>query len=407
MRVIRKRLRELVLASVPAAALQAGCLRAPADATEGSSSESTATSAGTTGRASSTTSPATATVGSIGGSGATGSTLSATGGSSSSGTFVGSSSGTSGTGSSGSSGACASTTGCGGTFCGCQTDVAVVPAQPDGPDSCGGLSTATCTTVCSDFLDAGSPPFHPFLIGCEVIDGGADPSTGQPDWVVSCAVSYGCTGRRPEGLQPAELAARDGAGAYLARAAFLEAASIPAFRRLAQELNVHGAPAALVDRARLAVKEEARHARTMSRLAARRGAKPSRPRHAAFAPRSLEELVLENAVEGCVGETFGAALAHWQALTASDPELRAAMEQIAEDEEGHAELAWAVEAWALPSLSPEARARVHAARAEAVGGLQGGLERSWDEASDRALGLPSREQLSALIGRMRREIWAT
>ena len=58
-------------------------------------------------------------------------------------------------------------------------------------------------------------------------------------------------GRRPAGLRPWRVPTRgSSAGRWLAEAAALEAASVPAFRRLARELAAHGAPARLVERAR-------------------------------------------------------------------------------------------------------------------------------------------------------------
>jgi hypothetical protein len=48
-----------------------------------------------------------------------------------------------------------------------------------------------------------------------------------------------------------------------------------------------------------------------------------------------------------VVETLGAALAREQALAADDPEMRAALESIAEDEARHAELSWKIVAWAV------------------------------------------------------------
>jgi hypothetical protein len=80
---------------------------------------------------------------------------------------------------------------------------------------------------------------------------------------------------------------------------------------------------------------------------------------------SLARLARENAAEGCVRETYGALLATWQAAHAADPEIRAAMGGIAEDETRHAELSWAIHAWATDRLPARERARVERARREA------------------------------------------
>jgi rubrerythrin len=127
---------------------------------------------------------------------------------------------------------------------------------------------------------------------------------------------------------------------YLAKAAYLERASVTAFVRLAEELAAHGAPTRLRRAALRAARDEILHARIVARLAERAGA-PSidQPRVRAARVRSLAALAIENAVEGCVYETFGAAVGLAQAMTASDAKVRAAMRRIARDEMQHAELA--------------------------------------------------------------------
>src|SRR6185295_13249702 len=122
--------------------------------------------------------------------------------------------------------------------------------------------------------------------------------------------------------------------------------SIHAFRRLARELRAHGAPSDLVNAARACARDEARHARTMARLARAHGATIDRVHVEDVGTRDLEAIARENAVEGCVGETYGALLAIWQAEHAADADVRAAMREIAPDEMRHAALAWAVATWA-------------------------------------------------------------
>jgi hypothetical protein len=183
--------------------------------------------------------------------------------------------------------------------------------------------------------------------------------------VAQCQVVHFC-GRRLDGLaEPAEPQKRD----MIAHAAWLEAASIHAFRRLARELDAHGAPDTLVRRARACARDEARHARLMARIARRHGARippvDVRPSHV----RDIESVARENAVEGCVGETFGALFAAWYARRASDPELRTAMASIAPDELRHAALGWDVAAWAETKLDASARARVRQARHDAVAAI--------------------------------------
>jgi hypothetical protein len=253
-------------------------------------------------------------------------------------------------------------------------------------------SSASCEELCA--LVGGSTP-------CALVfsDGGAAPSQ------VTCETMFLCEGRRPEGLRS------DGAvagrvpllGALFARMAHLEAASVPAFERLADELAAHGAPERLVRAARRSAVEEVRHARRMEALALRHGASLPEVDVAPFAPRSLEALALENAVEGCVRETFGALLAGWQARCAEDAAVREALASIAPDELRHAELSWAIDAWALEQLAPEARARVEAAREEAWAALERDAAGSTlpDDVARQA-GLPSPE----LARKLARELQA-
>ena len=281
---------------------------------------------------------------------------------------------------------------------------------PSGPIGCGGCgcgdaAPATQTvdvafTLCDDAgavdagdLDAGDAGgdaaacFSSCAAACTAWSSGAICAGTSEDggaMVAQCQVTEMCTGRRLEGLLEPELAGLS-LGARLARMAWLEAASVRAFERLARELLHHGAPASLVRRAERAARDEARHARAMTRLAKKYGAKVPRVRvrtlersessdangkarlaRGATRVRELERLARENAVEGCVGETFGAAQAAWRARTAPDPELARALSAIAPDELRHAALGWAVAAWAEARLSGAARARVRAARDEAA-----------------------------------------
>jgi hypothetical protein len=112
----------------------------------------------------------------------------------------------------------------------------------------------------------------------------------------------------------------------------------------------------------------------MGGLALHFGGRPVAPRVHATPPPSLEALARANAVEGCVRETFGALVGLWQATAAEDPAIRATMARICADEARHATLSWAIAAWAEARLTPDARARVEAARAEALAELQAGVQ---------------------------------
>jgi hypothetical protein len=181
--------------------------------------------------------------------------------------------------------------------------------------------------------------------------------------------SSGCIGRRPAGLCRARGRRASALGAHFANAAELEAASVHAFAALHRELAHHGAPARLLDASRAALRDEVRHAALARRLARRYGAEPKAPRVEAQPIRSLVEIAIENAAEGCVRETFGVLVGRWQARFARDPVVRRTMAALARDETRHAELAFEVDAWLRGRLSPSARRRVDRARARALAEL--------------------------------------
>jgi hypothetical protein len=211
-------------------------------------------------------------------------------------------------------------------------------------------------------------------------------------------IGCGSVGRRPDGLvEPAPVPASDPVGAWFAEVAHLEAASITAFRRLRRELQTHGAPRRLVHAAARSARDEVRHARTMTRLARRHGASPARVQVDAPPPsRSLEALARENAVEGCVRETFGALVALRQSLAARDPELRRDLARVARDETRHAALARQIAKWVAPRLSAEERARVAEATRDAVAALRCEAAQT-PEALAHTLGLPTGPQAVALV----------
>ena len=246
-------------------------------------------------------------------------------------------------------------------------------------------SSSDCTPLCERFAHMGAK-------SCQVVmvDGGLE---------VRNVYANPCGGRCPEGLAPpAHGGTGDPLGAWLAASAHLEAASIDAFEILATELGAHRAPPALIQAARAATADERRHADAIGRLAASRGAVPPGVYVNRSPIRDIEAVARENAVEGCVRETYAALLACRQARAATDPALRSAMAGIARDETRHAALAWAVDRWSQALLAPAARRRVREARREAIEGLLdaplAGLSRD-----DRAqAGLPDEEEEARMVG---------
>jgi hypothetical protein len=185
------------------------------------------------------------------------------------------------------------------------------------------FTLAECSYFCADFFFS----CHATAVSC---DDGSLPEYGPI--TVDCVTCPGGVGRRPAGLETAHLEQSANAlGDYFARIAHLEAASIRAFRDLRSELVERGAPQTLVCSALRAANDEVRHARAMGRLAQRFGSSPPRARVRMRERRSLEAMASENAVEGCIRETYGALLASWQAAHARDSEVAAEMARIADD----------------------------------------------------------------------------
>jgi hypothetical protein len=262
---------------------------------------------------------------------------------------------------------------------------------PDAGSVDGGAS-GDCLTLCGH-NDMNSEP-----LGCEPTNDG----TGN----TSCTYPAICEGRRPAGLRRGpRRAARDSVlGGHFARMAYYEAASVPAFAALERELRAHSAPAELRTLARGAARDEVRHAKLASGLARRFGASATRPRVERRPVRSLLEVAIENAREGCVRETYGALVALWQGRLAEDERVRAAMAEIARDEVKHAALAWAVARWARAKLDRADNARVERERRAAFDELAASVLREPPQALVREAGLPRAAHAAALVEELQRAL---
>jgi hypothetical protein len=229
------------------------------------------------------------------------------------------------------------------------------------------------------------------------IDGSASPDA---DMVIECLDCANSAGRRPRGLAVAgRPAAASPLGDYFARLAYLEAASVIAFRDLEAALTARGAPRALRKAAARAADDERRHEAATASLARRFGAATIHPRTVTSRPPTLEELLVDDAVEGCVGESFGAMLAMCQGERASDEAIADVMREIARDEARHAALSWALLRWGAARLDRAARARVHARLLVALDELLVQVERPVDTCvADRA-GYPPPELARELAAR--------
>ncbi|MBK7857624.1 MAG: ferritin-like domain-containing protein [Archangiaceae bacterium] len=235
---------------------------------------------------------------------------------------------------------------CGGCFLlGCPTRVDTVSWDhllPDGGTWAGGqLGLEDCSLICAD---AGV---------------GSNRCENSTTSTIDCISGGVCKGRLPPGL-------RSMSGSWLAQNAELEAAAVYAFEHLALELEVHGLPQ-LARAALEASRDEVRHAAAATRLALKYGVCPSAPTVTLPPePRSLEELALDNAAEGCGRELLGATFNRWEAEHAGDPLVRAAMGPIAVDEASHARFSFALADALTPRMPLSVRRRAREAQEHAL-----------------------------------------
>jgi hypothetical protein len=280
--------------------------------------------------------------------------------------------------------------------CGLPADVHVL-------DGGCGIRAADCRRICPSYGAFNCQAADASCVGGQIV-------RGVPI-SVSCDFCPGGIGRRPANLGVPE--ARSGVGvlaAHFERAAFLEAASVHAFVALHDELASLGAPHALLAAARRASADEAAHLRMTARLARRFGgrAPPSaRALGGAHARASLIDLARENAVEGCVRETYGALIAWHQARNASDSVIRSTMETIAQDETRHAALSWAVSHWAAERLG-RCASEATLTRNEVRGAIED-LHREVREPHEdlvRTAGLPAAAEQKRLLSELEERIWS-
>jgi hypothetical protein len=328
--------------------------------------------------------------------------------------------------------------GCGGSPAngriGCATQlfdgIIAVPRPDSDPDGGPGITIADwdacatvgdCAALCKAVAATGfaSGPVK----SCDRVRGGGDAGSSEagstvimepgdanaPTVDVHLAYTLlNCTGRRPEGFHhPRRTPTGRAMGRWLADVATLEAASVPAFRRLARELRAHAAPPHLVRGARESALDEVRHYKLTARSARARGAVVQLERSRRFPIRDLLSVATENVREGCVRETFGAVSAAHQAAHARDPELRALMTIISRDEARHAFLAWQIDNWARSVLPAPCRVLLDDAKRIA----SAELARAVAAASPpprlaSAAGLPSGRSARTLLERTRTLLWA-
>lgn len=253
-----------------------------------------------------------------------------------------------------------------------------------GLDDAGSIPTASCQALCGTQFSYCTLDTSTEILTCQSF----------------------CTGRLPACLRPGAgtSGTTNAVGEYLARVAYLEAASVDAFAILAAELRAHGAPRSLVRSAQRAGADEVRHAREVGALATAFGVAAAKPVVARSTVRPLVDVAIENAVEGCVRETFGALVATWQAEHARDERVLAAMKRIARDETRHAALGWRIFEWTMSRLDARARDRVERAMVHATHELERSARAEPHASVVALLGVPPASRMVALLHAMQAEL---
>lgn len=215
-------------------------------------------------------------------------------------------------------------------------------------------------------------------------------------------------GRRLEGLPAPKVVFTTALGRYFARSAYHQAASALAFDRLRRELEAYGAPERLLERCETARARELMHSALFAELAERFDTEVTMPSPARLPVRPLVDVAIDNAIEGVVRSTFGAAVARFRATHAEDAEIRSVMAIIAEDEQVHAELAYDVANWlhdatdastSIEGILVEDSIR-HAARA-----LAQELDMDPDPSLCIQAGIPSRLDALTIWSRLSHRVW--
>jgi hypothetical protein len=207
-------------------------------------------------------------------------------------------------------------------------------------------------------------------------------AVARTDWTAALASS-------PDDLAPAM---RERLASYWIEVALAEHASVPAFARFAMQLAALGAPARLLADTASAMTDEIEHARLAFALAKRYGGRAVGPGALAMDGALADscdavEVAALAVREACIGETLAAIEAARALTDARDPQVRAVLSKIAEDELRHAELGWRFVAWVIARADEYGRARIRDAFAHALADAQATVGERVDAPELRAHGM--------------------
>ena len=175
------------------------------------------------------------------------------------------------------------------------------------------------------------------------------------------------------GLDPAERSAVSDGWTFAAQQ---EHASIASFSKFALELLAVGAPPTLLVGAHRAGLDEIDHARMSFKVASLCAGQPLGPGPLPISAQSITQSLslhasaVAAALDGCLNETIAALEAGAAADSTNHEALKLVLEEIARDEQNHAELAWEYVAWAIATGGRSVRDAIKAAAEEAMNALE-------------------------------------
>lgn len=254
-----------------------------------------------------------------------------------------------------------------------------VPVQPDGaclPETDDEILEAMveCTSDQDPCNNLGEPCDAPIVVGedcCYWAPFEVSFCPGRP-FLVDGKERIAALTRRDDWCAPFTAAPIDDA---LAQAWLFDArnehAAIASFARFAMQLLALAAPPRFIDAALQAAGDEREHASLFFGLARAHGGLAQGPgaldiTGALAGSDDPIHVVVATVREGCIAETISAMQLQRACETAADPELRAALTRVLEQELRHVELAWSFVAWACARGDARLRDAVREAFADAA-----------------------------------------
>ena len=218
-------------------------------------------------------------------------------------------------------------------------------------DASGSLTSTGCFSLCTQANLAVNSYGAECYSSCEDLGINADGTYGlQCGYYNECVVEG-----RGSACVEKETSAQGSniIGAWFARAAHAEHASVFAFAQLHRELSNLGASHELLSKIADAIREEASHTKMMKDFAKANKGNLKEIQEHPIGSRSIWEIAVENLLEGCINESYAALQALYQSRHAQTDQLKGLFLTIAQDECKHAEIAREVHIFLCTLLTAE------------------------------------------------------